>query len=58
MPRSPRLSSVAYSFGPGPMTPAVRAILYANIGVYVASLFFPVIIDWFGLTPRAVIEHR
>ena len=40
------------------MTPAVRAILYANIAVYVASLFFPVIVDWFGLTPRAVIEHR
>lgn len=58
MPRSPRLSSVAYSFGPGPMTPAVRAILYANIAVYVASLFFPVIVDWFGLTPRVVIEHR
>jgi len=58
MPRSPRLSSAAYSFGPGPLTPAVRALLYANIGVYLASLFFPVIVEWFGLTPRAVLADR
>ena len=57
MPRNPRLSSAAYSFGPGPVTPAVRALLYANIAVYVASLIFPRIIDWFGLTPRLVLEH-
>jgi membrane associated rhomboid family serine protease len=58
MPRSPRLSSVAYSFGPGPLTPAVRALLYANVGVYLASLIFPRITDWFGLSPRAVLEDR
>ena len=46
-----------YSFGPGPVTPAVRALLYLNIGVYVASLIFPRIIDWFGLTPRLVLQH-
>lgn len=58
MPRSPRLSSVAYSFGPGPITPAVKALLYVNIGVYLASLFFPVIVAWLGLVPKLVIEHR
>ena len=57
MPRSPRLSTVAYSFGPGPMTPAVRALLYANIGVYVASLFFPVLLEWLGLVPKLVVER-
>jgi membrane associated rhomboid family serine protease len=56
MPRSPRLSSVAYSFGPGPLTPAVRALLYANVGVYLASLIFPSITDWLGLSPRLVLE--
>ena len=56
MPRSPRLSSVAYSFGPGPVTPAVRALLIANVAVYLASLVFPAIVDWLGLIPRAVIE--
>jgi membrane associated rhomboid family serine protease len=58
MPRSPRLSSVAYSFGPGPVTPAVKALLYANIAVYVASLFFPAIVAWLGLVPKLVIEKR
>jgi membrane associated rhomboid family serine protease len=58
MPRSPRLSSAAYSFGPGPLTPAVRALLYANIGVYLASLLFPPLVDWFGLSPKLVLEHR
>jgi len=58
MPRSPRLSSVAYSFGPGPLTPGVRALLYANVAVYVASLFVPAIVDWLGLVPRYVIERR
>src|SRR4051812_23727937 len=58
MPRSPRLSSVAYSFGPGPVTPAVRMLLWANIGMYVLSLLAPVIVDWLGLIPRQVIEHR
>jgi rhomboid family protein len=57
MPRNPRLSTVAYSFGPGPVTPAVKALLYANIGVYVASLIFPVIRKWLGLAPPLVLEH-
>ena len=56
MPRSPRLSSVAYSFGPGPITPAVRALLYANGIVYVASLIFPSIVGWLGLSPQLVVE--
>jgi len=58
MPRSPRLSSVAYSFGPGPVTPAVKALLYANVAVYVASLFMPRIVEWLGLVPKLVIERR
>jgi membrane associated rhomboid family serine protease len=56
MPRSPRLSSMAYSFGPGPLTPAVRILLYVNIGVYLASLFTSKIVEWFGLQPQLVIE--
>src|SRR4051812_4114241 len=57
MPRSPRLSSVAHAFGPGPMTPGVRALLYANVGVYVISLFFRGIGDWLGLDPKLVVER-
>jgi membrane associated rhomboid family serine protease len=58
MPRNPRLSSVAYSFGPGPLTPAVRMLLYANVGMYVLSFVLPQIVDYLGLIPRQVIEAR
>jgi membrane associated rhomboid family serine protease len=57
MPRRPRLSTVAYSFSPGPMTPAVKALLYVNIGAYIVSLFFPRILEWFGLVPQLVVER-
>jgi len=33
-------------------------LLWANIGMYVASLLFPVIVDWLGLIPKQVIEAR
>jgi membrane associated rhomboid family serine protease len=58
MPRNPRLSSIAYSFGPGPVTPAVRALLYANIGVYLVALFYRPLYLWFGLVPKLVIEEH
>jgi membrane associated rhomboid family serine protease len=57
MPRNPRLSTLAYSFGPGPMTPAVRALLWTNIGVWVATLLYRPLVEWFGLIPQQVIEH-
>ena len=38
------------------MTPAVRAIVYANIAVFLVTLFVPgVIVDTFGLTPALVL---
>ena len=57
MPRHPNLSTVAYSFGPGPMTPAVKILLYVNIGMYVLTLMFQRIVDWLGLIPSKVIEE-
>jgi membrane associated rhomboid family serine protease len=59
MPRKPRLSSISYSFGPGPITPAVRALLCANVAVYLVSLFYTKLVDWFGLVPAEVVrEYR
>ncbi|MGH9408077.1 MAG: rhomboid family intramembrane serine protease [Vicinamibacterales bacterium] len=54
-PRSPSLSTLAYSFGPGPMTPAVKILLWTNIGMYVLTLFFSRIADWLGLVPKLVV---
>jgi membrane associated rhomboid family serine protease len=58
MARHPRLSTISYSFGPGPVTPAVRILLWTNIGMYLASLVFPVIVNVLGLVPSEVIEKR
>jgi membrane associated rhomboid family serine protease len=47
---------MAYSFGPGPITPAVKAIIWANIALFVVSLFYRDIIHYLGLTPAAVLQ--
>lgn len=57
MARYGRPSSVAYSFGPGPITPAVKAIIFANIGFFVVSLIYSPVILYLGLIPEAVIGH-
>jgi membrane associated rhomboid family serine protease len=56
MPRHPSLSTAAYSFGPGPITPAVKILLYVNIGMYIVSLMYRPIVDWLGLIPKQVVE--
>jgi len=39
------------------MTPAVRAIVFANAGVFLVTLLVPAtIVNLFGLSPRAVVE--
>ena len=44
------------SLGPGPMTQAVQIIIIANIAVFIAMMAAgPLLIDWFGLTPRDVL---
>jgi rhomboid family protein len=47
-----------YSFGPGPITPAVKWIIWSNVAAFVASILYHPIIEWFGLIPQQVIEHR
>lgn len=48
--------------GPGPMTPAVRAIVYANVAVYFVTFFGRYvdanpIVSYFGLVPKLVVEQ-
>ena len=38
MPRHGYPSTVSYSFGPGPITPAVKWIIGANVAFFLASL--------------------
>jgi len=58
MSRYGRPTAMSYSFGPGPMTPAVKAIIFANIALFVLSLFFQQQLNsYFGLIPQAVVER-
>lgn len=58
MSRYARPSAVSYSFGPGPISQAVKWIIWANVAAFVLSNVFPNIIPFVGLIPEAVIERR
>lgn len=51
----------SYSFGPGMMTPTVRMLLWANVGLFLLTALVPSVLYWvttvFGLTPRMVLTR-
>jgi len=55
--RYPSSSTLAYSFGPGPLTPAIKAIVIANVVAFVISLVFPAITLTFGLRPADIFSR-
>lgn len=57
MSRYGRPTAMSYSFGPGPMTPAVKIIIWANIAFFVLSLVFQEVTGYLGLIPQAVFER-
>jgi membrane associated rhomboid family serine protease len=48
-------SSIA--FGPGPLSPALKALIGANVLIFLAQLVLPGLTWTFGLMPAAVIEQ-
>jgi rhomboid-like protein len=56
VPRYPA-SGLSYAFGPGPMTPAVKMLVIANVIAFLVSLVVPEIIMRLGLVPDAVFGH-
>src|SRR5574342_696935 len=54
--RSPRYERYTYAFGPGPLTPAVKAIIWTNVGVFLAVFLAPGLVPLLGLTPERVIR--
>ena len=45
------------SFGPGPITPAVKWIIVANVAAYLLTGIFPGTINYLGLSPELVLER-
>src|SRR5829696_6682250 len=53
-----RLTTLQYSFGPGPITTAVKWLIIANVVMFVATLVYRPIIQYLGLTPELVVERQ
>lgn len=58
MSRFARPSAVSYSFGPGPVTPGVKWLIWANVAFFLAINVSPALVEYLGLIPQAVIEKR
>ena len=58
MPRYGRPSTIGYSFGPGPISPAVKWIIIANVALFIARFVYSPLIVLLGLVPRDVIERQ
>jgi membrane associated rhomboid family serine protease len=52
---SPR--TVVYQFGPGPVTPVVKLLIWTNVVMFVLSWLVPDIIRYLGLQPAAVFSR-
>jgi membrane associated rhomboid family serine protease len=58
MSRYSRSTAISYTFGPGPISPAVKAIIIANVVVFVAAFIFPALVPYLGLQPDAVLRRK
>jgi len=55
MRRPPAPSTFAYSFGPGPVTPAIKALIAANVAAFLAALMAPALTLLLGMRPADVL---
>ncbi|MGH9348927.1 MAG: rhomboid family intramembrane serine protease [Vicinamibacterales bacterium] len=52
--RYPAAGTFAYSFGPGPLTPAIKALIIANVAMYLLAFIAPAVTMRLGLQPASV----
>ncbi|MBP7572249.1 MAG: hypothetical protein KBA95_19515, partial [Acidobacteria bacterium] len=52
-PSSP-YRSVSYSFGPGPVTPVIKLLIWTNVAFFVLAWVLPAVRLYLGLMPEAV----
>ena len=57
MRRYPSSYPSSFSFGPGPLSSALKAIIGANVAIFLAQAFFdPALTNLLGLQPRLVVR--
>ena len=54
-PSSPYASS--FSFGPGPVSTTLKALIGANVAMFVLTSFMPSLQDYLGLVPALVLHQ-
>ena len=54
--RYPATSNFSYSFGPGPLTPAIKILVAVNVAAFLIGLVLPSIQLLFGMEPQQVVE--
>ena len=47
----------SFSFGPGPLSLAIKALIAANVVVFLSQFFTPIVIRGLGLRPADVLEQ-
>ncbi|MGE0041291.1 MAG: rhomboid family intramembrane serine protease [Vicinamibacterales bacterium] len=53
--RYPSRSGMSYAFGPGPLTPAIKMLVIANVAMFVLTSIVPGMIVRLGLVPAMVV---
>jgi rhomboid family protein len=61
MRRYPSRDLSSFSFGPGPLSPAIKALVAANVGIFVLMWLMPALLrqtlqEFFGLVPAAIFQ--
>jgi membrane associated rhomboid family serine protease len=55
---APRPTTINYSFGPGPITPAVKWLIIANVVMFMAGVIYGRLSEYLGLSPQDVFEQQ
>jgi membrane associated rhomboid family serine protease len=56
MRRYPSRYASSFSFGPGPVSTAIKALIIANVAVFFAQIFAPILTRLWGLQPDLVVR--
>ncbi len=51
----PSPTGLSYSFGPGPVSPTIKALIWSNIAMFVVAWFAPAVSRYLGLLPEDVV---
>ena len=57
MRRNSSLYASSFSFGPGPLSTALKALIGANVVMFLGQFFFSIVTDVLGLRPIFVVRY-